>query len=828
MKVAEDIIQERFERLESGAPLADCLEGLSPGEAQLVRQAAALQRVKLPGPATSAVAGQRAAIVAAARKSNAAAAAPTSRAATTLEQIWHFLFAQRRLAAGLALLLLVAFVSYWLGRGQAPQAEDMSAALPQQEAQTAVITATAPAAEETQTVVPAPAGGGTSATPTPPPAAVAAVPMSPFQLFMPVLNKSLLVAPNLATVHDLRGLVELDSGDGQWTVVDANTTVPGGSRLRTSPYSSASLTFYDGSQARLGPAAELTLDEVQALRPADGYRTVVMTQWAGESEHKVQLRHDGRSRYEVHTATAAGMARGTQFRVSVAADGRAAYTVTEGAVDVRNNDRTISLVAGQTTNFAADEPPAQPSFILTATGTLTQMGETWVVAGQTFQVTPSTLMNGTPQIGDLVYVEGHQAHDGSPPLADRIQRLDDDDDQFVFTGEVDVIGGDSWVVSKVSISITDDTQIDPDIFLGDTVRVAGYIRQPEGDLVATAITRVEDEDQQPFEFVGVVQNISAASWTISNIAIAIDQETEIDADIAAGDTVKVSGHILADDTWLAEEIERLADDDAAFTFTGPVQTIAPWQVAGIAFEVAAWTQIDPGIEVGDTVRVSGTILADGTWLAAEIERLTGNLLQIVFVGQVSSIDPWVVGDLPLSTGEDTLIEGQIAVGDWVRVTAWIREDGTWLATHILLLDHEQEQECVTITAVITAVNGDELHLSDGQTIILDDDLDIEGELVPGSVVLITACVGQDGRIVIVSIIVIYTPPPPPGPTPPAGGDDDDDDSDNDNDNDNGADPGGGSVTICHKPGTPAEQTKTLPQSALGGHLGHGDTMGPCP
>jgi prepilin-type N-terminal cleavage/methylation domain-containing protein len=36
------------------------------------------------------------------------------------------------------------------------------------------------------------------------------------------------------------------------------------------------------------------------------------------------------------------------------------------------------------------------------------------------------------------------------------------------------------------------------------------------------------------------------------------------------------------------------------------------------------------------------------------------------------------------------------------------------------------------------------------------------------------------------------------------------------------------VTICHKPGTPAEKTMTVPTSALGGHLGHGDTMGACP
>lgn len=36
------------------------------------------------------------------------------------------------------------------------------------------------------------------------------------------------------------------------------------------------------------------------------------------------------------------------------------------------------------------------------------------------------------------------------------------------------------------------------------------------------------------------------------------------------------------------------------------------------------------------------------------------------------------------------------------------------------------------------------------------------------------------------------------------------------------------VTICHKPGTPAQQTMTLPASAVPGHLGHGDTEGPCP
>jgi len=41
------------------------------------------------------------------------------------------------------------------------------------------------------------------------------------------------------------------------------------------------------------------------------------------------------------------------------------------------------------------------------------------------------------------------------------------------------------------------------------------------------------------------------------------------------------------------------------------------------------------------------------------------------------------------------------------------------------------------------------------------------------------------------------------------------------------DPDDGKVTICHKPGTPAEKTLSVPPSAVPGHLGHGDTLGPC-
>src|SRR5687767_8378779 len=46
---------------------------------------------------------------------------------------------------------------------------------------------------------------------------------------------------------------------------------------------------------------------------------------------------------------------------------------------------------------------------------------------------------------------------------------------------------------------------------------------------------------------------------------------------------------------------------------------------------------------------------------------------------------------------------------------------------------------------------------------------------------------------------------------------------------NGNGNGGGHtpVTICHKPGTPAEQTLVVDDDAVPGHLGHGDYLGAC-
>lgn len=808
MNVSEDVIQERIELLEGGEPLEVCLAGLTDEEADAVSAAASLRQVTFTFPTGAAIAAQHATIIAAARQLLPPRPAASLIFMEKLRAAWGALFIRRERALGLVGLVALVFVfaGIWLLRSSdAPP----TASLPQDEKPVVETTSSdtinlpiiepKPDATEPATIA---AAGGAS--------------LSPYQLFVPLISLPLLAGPEQAALHDIHGYIEIMAADGQWTPVTANTNVPAGTRIRTGLYSNASLAFFDGSQTRLGPSAEISLDQVKAFRPETGFRTIVMTQWAGESNHQVQFRNDGGSRYEVKTPTGSGLARGTQFAVNVMADGRARYTVSEGKVDVTNDNRTVVVIAGQTTSFTADEPPVDPKFIVTGTGVVTQIGETWIIAGQSFTVNVETVILGAPQIGDWVYVEGHLVTEGDP-VAETIQRLqEDEENEFTLTGPVDSIGDESWIVAGQAISLTADTAVDEGIELGDTVRVTGLIQLPGGHLVAGTIELVIEDDGLPFEFAGIVQSISDEKWTISGITIVVNEETQIEDGIDVGDTVRVEGIILADNTWLAHEIDLLVEEEATFSFTGDVMSMDPWLVAGIPFELAEWATVEPGIELGDIVHVSGIILEDGTWLATEIDLLQDDLLQIVFVGVVDSIEPWIISGLPITTDENTVIVGDIAIDDLVRVTAWIRNDGTWLATQIERLNSGMGEGCVAITAVITAINGDEIFLTNGQTIILDEGIVIEGELQVGSVVLIIACVAEDGTINIVSITIIYTPPtpsptpvpPPPGQTPPPGPN--------------------GNVTICHKPGSPAEQTKTVPESALGGHLGHGDTMGPCP
>lgn len=353
-----------------------------------------------------------------------------------------------------------------------------------------------------------------------------------------------------------------------------------------------------------------------------------------------------------------------------------------------------------------------PQNRFTITGRVETITDTaWTVAGQTITLNAETEVEGEIESGDLVEVEG-LILEGGALLAEHIRLIEEELGwPFHFVGVVQEMADEVWIVSGLTMAISDTTEIDEDILVGDVVKAQGVILDDDIWL-AHSIERVEGQERD-FEFTGYVESIDL--WVVSGIAFETRDWTEIEAGIEVGDQVKVKGRILEDGTWVASEVKRLDDDDD-----------------------------DEG-------------------------------LYIEFVGTVENVDPWVVSGIPLAVDDETEIEDEIEVGDRVKVEAWLLPDGTWLAKEIKRVSVEPGRGCYSFSALVVGFDGHWLVLFNGQTIDLGDGVIIEGEIEVNSIIWIFVCVDADGTMTVVSIIVIYVPvpvilPPPPLPPPPADGD----------------------------------------------------------
>jgi hypothetical protein len=243
-------------------------------------------------------------------------------------------------------------------------------------------------------------------------------------------------------------------------------------------------------------------------------------------------------------------------------------------------------------------------------------------------------------------------------------------------------------------------------------------------------------------------------WVISGVPVAVNDETEIEDGIGFAAIVSVGGLVLADGTFVALEIELGELDDHGFAMVGTVQSMAPWTVAGIAFQTLPATDVDPGIEVGDLVQVKGVILPDGSWLAGEIELAAEELQRFTIVGEVESTNPWKVSGLTFGTDTSTDIDGTPQVGDRVVVAGRVLDNGTLIAERIRVLP-DLDLGCTSSAGAVNSFTDTSITLHNFETIEFEDDLEIEGDLQIASVVLVQICVTDDGTVVVINIIVIF-------------------------------------------------------------------------
>lgn len=303
-------------------------------------------------------------------------------------------------------------------------------------------------------------------------------------------------AAQAASLENVTGTVEVASSaaGAAWQPLTTGDTLTSGQRLRTGLNSNATLVFFDGSRAQLGPGTDITLNRVDGDR--GNVLRVVMTQNAGKSSHQVVPLRGENSTYLVFTPSGTVSVHGTQFSVDVGDFGKTRFAVDTGKVLVANQASQVYLTAGQTLSASPQETLDTPEYQFSLQGVLTaNTDDTWTVAGVDFVVDTATLLSGDPQLNDTVLVEGHIMEDGTW-VADSVTKLEEGGELRSFSGELTAMEGEEWQVDGHTFLVDTNTQVDEGLMLGDIVQV-NFTVQPDGQWLALSVELEEDEPEEP-------------------------------------------------------------------------------------------------------------------------------------------------------------------------------------------------------------------------------------------------------------------------------------------------------------------------------------------
>ncbi|HET7009765.1 MAG TPA: DUF5666 domain-containing protein [Anaerolineales bacterium] len=239
--------------------------------------------------------------------------------------------------------------------------------------------------------------------------------------------------------------------------------------------------------------------------------------------------------------------------------------------DTSLSAREIQAVEAPAAETADESPEAEVEFVGQV---MAIAAETWGVGDQTLVITPETEIKDDIIVGDLVKVHAFAAPDGS--LTAREIELSEDatgeaetpEDELHFSGLVETINPDNWVIGGTTFLVDLDTEIEDGIVLGDLVKVEATL-QADGSYLAREIEfdnsgpGSSSADDQDTDFFGQVTAMDAGSWVVGGLTFVITPETEVKDVIALGDFVKVEAIVGADGSLTALEIE-LDDENDAF------------------------------------------------------------------------------------------------------------------------------------------------------------------------------------------------------------------------------------------------------------------------
>lgn len=294
-----------------------------------------------------------------------------------------------------------------------------------------------------------------------------------------------------ATLLEVQGVVEV-LRNGEWQLVSTGEKVQEGEQVRTRADSSVVLLYSDGSRTTLSADTEVKLAKLGVQ--GGEVLQVRLEQTSGETRHSVVPFRNASAFFEVNTPTGKAIVHGTIFSVLVDDQIFSRVAVERGVVQVVSPKEDVKLTAGQVTVVNENGDVDDPAVDFHIQGQISAIdGDQWTIAGLSITVPPDLAATLSFQIGDWVRVWGRILPDGTR-IADRFDYAVNDKEKLRFTGVVESMGADQWIISGVPVKVDSETEIEGTPQVGDVVHVAFVILE-DGSWLAKEIEIVEEEQQ---------------------------------------------------------------------------------------------------------------------------------------------------------------------------------------------------------------------------------------------------------------------------------------------------------------------------------------------
>jgi len=183
--------------------------------------------------------------------------------------------------------------------------------------------------------------------------------------------------------------------------------------------------------------------------------------------------------------------------------------------------------------------------------------------------------------------------------------------EVVFTGVVEATGASEWTVSGQKITLDSATAIDPNVKVGDIVRVEANVSQ-DGAVVAMKIESSGPDD-------------AGANTNDTNSNSANDNGTNSNDNANVNDNSNANSNANSNDNGNANSNGATGMEQE---FMGTVQAITTQSITinGITYSLAQFTEFKGAIAVGDQVKIHVIANADGTLTIREIEKTSGGAI----------------------------------------------------------------------------------------------------------------------------------------------------------------------------------------------------------